>query len=381
MRQPATILDGLLAEPAELPPLPQEPLVSVLVANYNYEGYVGTALDSLLEQSYPRFEALVCDDGSSDGSCDVIARYARSDDRIRLLTKPNGGVASALNTAYEAARGEILCLLDADDLFAPRKLEAVVNAFKLKPWGLLVHPLLVVDGEGRGVQRKPALSGFEEGWIAANAVARGGRWTYMEASAVCLRRELAEWSFPIDETRFRSWADAYICTLASLLTPVGYIDEVLAHYRLHGANVSGFSSLSREQANKGMDGVTRVLSGVNERLEKLGIQGLQLDPSKNLIYLESSMLEALFGEERGSVLLRRYSRYAKAAARDDLYSLARKIVAIGFIGSAMLLPRHLRPRWVSAGMTESRLKEAVRRLLGSLRTILGSRRAAQAFRL
>ncbi len=104
--------------PLRLPALPAQPLVSELVATYNYGHFIGRALDSLLVQSYPHFEGMVCDDGSTDDSREVVARYAQRDARIRLLEKENGGVASALNMAYRACRGDIVCLLDADDFFA-----------------------------------------------------------------------------------------------------------------------------------------------------------------------------------------------------------------------------------------------------------------------
>ena len=112
--------------PLSLPALPEQPLVSVLIPNYNYGHYVGRALDSLLAQSYPHFEGIVCDDGSTDDSRAIVARYAGRDARIRLLAKENGGVASALNAAYRQCRGDIVCLLDADDFFASGKLERVV---------------------------------------------------------------------------------------------------------------------------------------------------------------------------------------------------------------------------------------------------------------
>ena len=94
--------------PLPLSALPAQPLVSVLIANYNYGRFIDRALDSLLAQSYRHFEGIVCDDGSTDDSREVVARYARRDARIRLLEKENGGVASALNMAYRACRGDVV---------------------------------------------------------------------------------------------------------------------------------------------------------------------------------------------------------------------------------------------------------------------------------
>ena len=111
------------------PPLPAQPLVSLLVANYNYAGYIGAALDSALGQSYDNLEVCVCDDGSSDDSVALIESYAQRDRRVKLETKANGGAASALNVAFEMSSGEIVCLLDADDIFEPHKVAAIVDAY------------------------------------------------------------------------------------------------------------------------------------------------------------------------------------------------------------------------------------------------------------
>ena len=127
-------------KPIELSPLPTRPLVSVLMANYDYGRYIGEAIESVLAQTYQQFELIVCDDGSTDNSREVIEQFVSRDSRVRLVSKENGGVASALNAAYAASTGEIICLLDSDDLFHPEKLKKVVEAFRKFPHsGFCVH--------------------------------------------------------------------------------------------------------------------------------------------------------------------------------------------------------------------------------------------------
>ncbi len=115
--------------PMELPPLPKVPLVSVLIASYNYGEYIGEAIDSVLNQTYQNFEIVICDDGSTDNSLEVIRAFAQKDSRIKYVFKENGGVASALNIAYFMSEGNIICFLDADDIFIRDKLYLVVQAF------------------------------------------------------------------------------------------------------------------------------------------------------------------------------------------------------------------------------------------------------------
>ncbi|MBW4693750.1 MAG: glycosyltransferase [Lyngbya sp. HA4199-MV5] len=107
-----------------------QPLVSILINNYNYARYVGDAIDSALGQTYPNIEVIVVDDGSTDQSREVIEGYG---DRIIPIFKPNGGQASAMNAGFAASHGDIICLLDADDLFLPNKVDIVVKLFRSHP--------------------------------------------------------------------------------------------------------------------------------------------------------------------------------------------------------------------------------------------------------
>jgi len=104
-----------------------DPLVSVIVPVYNGAEYVGQALESALCQTYPHLEVLAIDDGSNDGSLEVLQLYAAKDSRVRVLRQPNGGVASARNRCIEEARGELIAPLDADDLWQPTKIERQVR--------------------------------------------------------------------------------------------------------------------------------------------------------------------------------------------------------------------------------------------------------------
>src|SRR5262249_21648517 len=90
------------------------PFITILITTYNYGPFIEQAIDSVLSQAFPadQLEILVVDDGSMDDTSQRIQKYG---DRIRYLPKPNGGQASALNFGFAHARGEIVCLLDADD--------------------------------------------------------------------------------------------------------------------------------------------------------------------------------------------------------------------------------------------------------------------------
>lgn len=96
-----------------------KPLVSVVVAAYNIEEYLGRCLDSLVVQTLSDFEIVVVDDGSTDSTTDIARDYASRDERVVYLRKDNGGLPQARRTGYLASRGEYLCFVDGDDWFEP----------------------------------------------------------------------------------------------------------------------------------------------------------------------------------------------------------------------------------------------------------------------
>src|SRR5918993_3371746 len=97
------------------------PLVTVVIPCYNQAHFLGEAIESVLSQSYPNFEVVVVDDGSTDDTSEVASRYPQ---KVRLIRQENRGLAGARNTGIGHARGEYLVFLDADDRLLPEALEA-----------------------------------------------------------------------------------------------------------------------------------------------------------------------------------------------------------------------------------------------------------------
>ena len=98
------------------------PLVTVIIPVYNGAEFLGAAIESAQTQTYRNLEIILVDDGSTDRSLQIAKEYAANDDRVRVLTQPNSGVAKARNKAIAAAKGEFIAPLDADDLWLPDKI-------------------------------------------------------------------------------------------------------------------------------------------------------------------------------------------------------------------------------------------------------------------
>ena len=228
-------------EPMALPPLGERPLVSVLVSNFNYAAYLGQAIEGVIGQTYGNLELIVCDDGSTDRSREVLERYARLDARVRPIFQENAGQAAALNAAFQASSGEVISLLDADDVFLPEKLQRVVEAFMSHPGsGFAIHGMRRVD-RGRGFLGDiPLLFRMPSGWRGASLPLTVPTMLpgLPPCSGLSLRRAVAERLFPLP-TGLRAYADTLIQILAPLITPIVAIEAPLAEYRVHGGNVAG----------------------------------------------------------------------------------------------------------------------------------------------
>lgn len=109
------------------------PALTVLMPVYNAERFVAQTIDSVLAQTFRDFEFLIINDGSTDRSPEILQDYARRDDRIRLISRPNTGYVVALNEGLELSRGEFVARIDADDLADPRRLELQLARMRREP--------------------------------------------------------------------------------------------------------------------------------------------------------------------------------------------------------------------------------------------------------
>ena len=105
-------------------------LITCIVPVFNGERYLAQAIDSILGQTYRPVEVIVVDDGSTDGTHEVVSSYA---DRVRYLWQPNGGPPQARNSGLHSAQGEFVAFLDADDLWHPEKLARQMARFEARP--------------------------------------------------------------------------------------------------------------------------------------------------------------------------------------------------------------------------------------------------------
>lgn len=350
---------GMMAYPRlRIAELAEPPLISVLLANYNYGHYIGEAIQSVLAQSYENWELIICDDGSVDSSVGVIRRFAREDSRIIVIEKTNGGVASALNRAFAACSGELICLLDADDTFTPEKLGSVVELARRFPLaGLFTTAVSVVDADGTVIARRPPGVGRDEmdsGWIGPRVVSEGGFTRLGGGSAISFRRSLGEYIFPIPEEEFRREADAYIFTLGSLCVPVSSENQTRSTYRLHDSNLTGRAQWSTEGLQRSVATKQRVAKSVNSRLRVSG-SDLKINADMDPVVIRSQCILKLLEGDRPAAYseLVRYMDYLNNAV---YLSERERISRFLQLFVAFAIPLRLREAWFASasGITTAR---------------------------
>lgn len=209
------------------------PLISVLIDTYNYGHYVEEAIESVFAQDFPseQREILVVDDGSTDDTAERLEKYG---DAIRYLQKPNGGQASAFNFGIAASRGEIIAMLDADDVWLPDKLRRVCQVFEKNPdVGMVYHRTHL----WRGAEQLEEDNYFAEvsGRVTENRASLL-RYPMIGTSCLAFRRSALDSLVPVPEV-LRSQADAYLTALVIFVAPVAALPEFLAKYRLHETNL------------------------------------------------------------------------------------------------------------------------------------------------
>lgn len=126
-------------------PPPSQPLLSVITPAFNAEAYLPACIESVLGQTFRNFELLIVDDGSTDGTAEIVSHYAASDRRVRGFRGPNRGVSHARNVAMRHAKGRFFALLDADDEWEPSFAMEQLRVFRRTP------ELAVVSGNGKNV--------------------------------------------------------------------------------------------------------------------------------------------------------------------------------------------------------------------------------------
>lgn len=126
-------------------------MVSIILPVFNAEGFLPQCLDSILRQTYQNWELIAVDDGSKDGSIEILKSYEKRGNRIHIISKENEGVSIARNIALEHAHGDYIYFVDSDDIVMPEGLMILVKAMESNKTTFIKSDFLPIDEQGKQV--------------------------------------------------------------------------------------------------------------------------------------------------------------------------------------------------------------------------------------
>ncbi len=210
-----------------------QPIVSIVVPSFNQGRFVAAAIDSVLDQSYPRVECIVIDGGSTDETIDVLRRY---DKRLQWISEPDRGQSHALNKGWRMAQGEVLGWLNSDDMYRPGAIQAVVEAFLSHPEaGGVYGDCDYISATGEFLEK------YETGPFDFETFFRTSR-SPIPQPAMFIRRAAYERVGPLDESLHLVMDWEYWLRVGRHF-PIIYIPQTLATYRVHGSSKSATQNL------------------------------------------------------------------------------------------------------------------------------------------
>lgn len=209
-------------------------LVSVIIPTYNRETLLKRAIESVIVQTYQNWELIVVDDGSTDGTKDVVHSFTQKDKRIRYFYQENSGApARPTNAGLKETKGDFIAILQHDDEWLPQKLEKQINHFhqskNLKTGFIGCHALVSnADGTEHTEELAPG-ENLTKSLLNTNVIPY--------PSAVMLKKQVIDDVGMLDE-RFKINDDWDFWLRASLKFDFEYIPEALFRYHIHGGNIT-----------------------------------------------------------------------------------------------------------------------------------------------
>jgi glycosyltransferase involved in cell wall biosynthesis len=215
------------------------PLVSVIIPTYNNASYLEDAIQSVLGQTYPAYEIIVIDDGSTDKTQKVLQPYL---EKIKYFYQDNQGVSLARNKGIEIATGEFIAFLDGDDYFLPEKLANQVACFAENPTlGIVNSGWYVVDEEGEILAHQMPWAQLLEldlkAWIL---------WRAVLPSAMMFRRHWLEKIGGFKPGLAYAEDVELVLRLAQAGCQAIWLQEITVNYRLHRSNATTAEKTPRQ---------------------------------------------------------------------------------------------------------------------------------------
>ena len=223
--------------------MPELPLVSVVIPCYNHIAFVRECIQSVLDQDYPNKETILIDDGSSDGTADIVREFSKCED-LCVICRKNKGLAATLNQGIKLSKGKYLVLFASDDIMMKGRISTQVRWMEKNfDHAVCSGKLIGIDecGNTSNHLNTPFESGHIFELLLFNKI-------YIMAPTAMIRKsvldEVGLYDINIKFEDFDMW-----CRIAQRY-PFGFIDEFFAYYRTHRANIHSNLPLMLEEKQK-----------------------------------------------------------------------------------------------------------------------------------
>jgi glycosyltransferase involved in cell wall biosynthesis len=265
------------------------PTVSVVMPAFNAAEFLDEAISSILDQTFRDFEFIIIDDGSTDDTALILAKYVKADGRLRVFRQSNEGMIAALNRGCRLARGQYVARMDADDISLPQRFERQLDYMEKNPKVGIVGTWII----------KIAIDGSVRGNWCPSPFPKVLRWRHffggcVHHPSILVRREVLE---KIDFYRPDAVhvEDIDLWLRASAITEFGNVPEILFKYRVWNGSVSQQHRLkAREMHMNLVASFIGEFLGIDPPIE--AVRGLKMPKAECLeqVILAATLLESLY---------------------------------------------------------------------------------------
>lgn len=299
------------------------PMVSIITPTYNHEKFIAQCIESVLAQTYPYWEQIIIDDGSTDRTAEIVASYR--DDRITYTRQENLGIwqlSRIYNDALMRSKGQFIAILEGDDFWPPRKLELQMKAFEESNADISWGRGALTDSKGNIISYRPEdispFLGISRHDMLRNLLFQN---PITACTVICKKRALnAIGGFKQPE--FVPYVDRPTWLEMGLRGEFLAIDDILGYYRIHEHQVTSVMRLAMFKAGKH---TADFFSSLPQEARE-AIAG----PGCNPAILEAKLAESYYYFGRASLVERRWSvawdNFRKAFACSD-FKIKAKVVA------------------------------------------------------
>lgn len=275
-----------------------EPLVSVIIPTFNSAVFIRETIDTIHRQTFSQWEAIFIDDGSDDGTADILQEFCVRNGRCLFINKQHTGLpAKTRNLGATLAKGKYLAFLDHDDLWHPRKLEWQVQYLDKYPSISMVYSAHQVFSDCKELKKKHLVRSGAGRVKTVEISENLSRRNSIALPSVLIRKVAFDKYGQFDEdSRLKIGEDYYFWLNLIFREPVGFIAQPLTFCRSHGANISA----NREEMVNGLYHIVERLSKqvlpkhlvdhvLAQALKSHAVNIMDVDPKKALTYLNSSI--------------------------------------------------------------------------------------------